>query len=164
MNPEQKKTREFFDKLIKNETYTTGCWILVGVCTVILVLLYLLPAQEMLVNIEESIYLLLLMVICGPTAAYFRIMPYHAYGNQPNHQIMSELIKYHPVNRVEKKKMELFYSIRYMAKVTGICMLMQIAVSLLVYGRVSWMNVLYVLIGAFLYPILLNIFSIYFEK
>ena len=164
MNPKQKQTREFFDRLIKNETYTTGCWILLGVCTSILVLLYFLPAQEMLVDIKESVSLLLLMVICGPSAAYFRILPYHAYGNQPNHHLMSELIKYHPVDRVEKKKMELFYTIRYMAKVAGVCMFMQIFVSLFAYGKISWINIVYVLVGAFVYPVLLNALSIYFEK
>lgn len=164
MSPEQRKTRVFFDKLTRNEIYTTGCWVLVGVCTSILVLLFFLPAQEMLADIKESVSLLLLMAMCGPTASYFRIMPYQAYGNQPNHRMMSELIKYHPVNRAEKKKMELFYSVRYMAKVTGICMLMQLSVTIFVYGKVSWINVVYVLVGAFVYPMLLNMFSIYFEK
>lgn len=164
MNHEQKETRLFFDKLTRNETYTTGCWVLVGVCTGILVLLFFLPAQEMLVDIKESGLLLLLMAMCGPTASYFRIMPYQAYGNQPNHKMMFELIKYHPVNRVEKKKMELFYSVRYMAKVAAVCMFMQLCVSLFVYGKISWINIAYVLVGAFLYPLLLNAVSIYFEK
>ena len=164
MNYEQKQTREFFDRLIKNETYTIGCWISLGVCTGILVMLYFLPAQEMLLDVKESVSLLLLMAVCGPAAAYFRILPYQAYGTQPNHQLMSELIKYHPVNRAEKKKMELFYSVRYMAKVTGICMLMQLSVTIFVYGKVSWINVVYVFVGAFVYPMLLNMFSIYFEK
>lgn len=164
MSPEQKKTREFFDKLTKNETYTTGCWILVGVCTSIFVLMYFLPVQEMLADIRESVSLLLLMAMCGPLAAYLRILPYQAYGNQPNHKMMSEIIKYHPVNRAEKKKMEMFYTIRYMAKVMAICMLIQLSVSLFAYGKVSWINVVYVFVGAFVYPMLLNMFSIYFEK
>lgn len=164
MNPKQKQTREFFDKLIKNETYTTSCWVLVGVCTSILVFIYFLPAQELLMDIKESVYIFILMSICSPCAAYFRILPYHAYGNQPNHHLMSELIKYHPVNRVEKKKMELFYSVRYMAKVASVCLFTQMFVSLFVYGKVSWINFVYVLVGAFVYPLLLNALSIYFEK
>ena len=164
MSPEQKKTREFFDKLTRNETYTTGCWILVGVCTCILVFMFFLPAQEMLADIKESVSLLLLMVMCGPLAAYLRILPYHAYGTQPNHQSMAGLIKYHPVNRAEKKKMELFYTIRYMSKVMAICMFMQICISLFVYGKFTWVNIVYVFIGAFVYPVILNLLSIYSEK
>lgn len=164
MNSEQKQTRIFFDKLIKNETYTTGCWVLVGMLTSILVMMFFLPAQEMLVDIEESMYLIVLMIMCGPLATYFRIMPYQAYGMQPNHRMMAEIIKYHPINRTEKKKMELFYTVRYMAKVTSVCMVVQVLISLFVYGEVSWMNVAYVLVGAFVYPVLLNVLSIYFEK
>ena len=149
MSPEQRKTRVFFDKLTRNEIYTTGCWVLVGVSTSILGLLFFLPVQEILVDIKESVPLLLLMVMCGPTAAYFRIMPYQAYGNQPNHKMMSELIKYHPVNRVEKKKMEVFYSVRYMAKVAGVCMFMQLIVSLFVYGKISWVNIVYAIVVFF---------------
>ncbi|MBR2044818.1 MAG: hypothetical protein IJ958_01620, partial [Agathobacter sp.] len=110
MDHEQKEIREFFDKLTKNETYTTGCWILVGMMSVILEMLFFLPAQELLVDVDESFPLIILMVLCGPVAAYFRIMPYQAYGTQPNHRMIAEIIKYHPVNRAQKKKMELFYT------------------------------------------------------
>ena len=164
MNSEQNQTREFFDKLIKSEMYTTGCWVMVGMMTVFLVMMFFLPVQELLVDVNESFPLLFLMVLCGPVAACFRIMPYQAYGTQPNHRMVAEIIKYHPINRAEKKKMELFYTVRYMAKVTLVGMIVQITMALLVYKSISWMNIAYVFVVAFVYPVLLNIFSIYFEK
>lgn len=164
MDHEQKEIREFFDKLTKNETYTTGCWILVGMMSVILEMLFFLPAQELLVDVDESFPLIILMVLCGPVAAYFRIMPYQAYGTQPNHRMIAEIIKYHPVNRAQKKKMELFYTIRYMAKVTIVGMVIQLSMALFVCKSISWINIAYVLVVAFVYPVVLNVFSIYFEK
>ena len=164
MDHEQKEIREFFDKLTKNETYTTGCWILVGMMSVILEMLFFLPAQELLVDVDESFPLIILMVLCGPVAAYFRIMPYQAYGTQPNHRMIAEIIKYHPVNRAHKKKMELFYTIRYMAKVTIVGMVIQLSMALFVCKSISWINIAYVLVVAFVYPVVLNVFSIYFEK
>lgn len=164
MNSEQKQTREFFEKLTKNETYTTGCWVLVGVCTLIFVMIFFLPVQELLADVEGSMYLIILMIMCGPTAAYFRILPYQAYGTQPNHRKMTEIINYHPVNSMEKKKMEVFYTVRYMAKVTLVSMVIQLLISCFVYGEITWINIVYVLFVAFVYPVALNICSIYFEN
>jgi len=164
MNSEQKLTREFFDKLIKKESYTTGCWLLVGVMTMIQVLLFILPVQEMLNDLDESFPLIFLMILCGPMAAYFRILPYQAYGMQPNHRNMADIIKYYPINRAEKKKMEIFYTIRYMAKVTLVSMIVQLVISFFAYGEVSWMNIAYVIVVAFVYPVILNMLSIYFER
>ena len=164
MNSEQKQTREFFEKLTKNETYTTGCWVLVGVCTLIFVMIFFLPVQELLADVEGSMYLIILMIMCGPMAAYFRILPYHAYGTQPNRRKMAKIINYHPVNPMEKKKMEVSYTIRYMAKVTLVCMVIQLLISGFAYGEITWINIVYVLVIAFVYPVVLNICSIYFDN
>lgn len=164
MSSEQKQIREFFDRFTKHTMYSNGCWIGVWMCTGITVLMCFLPAQIMLENLKENVSLLFILVICGPMAGSFRIMPYQAYGTAPNNRRVAEVIKYHPINRTEKKKMEVFYLIRFMTKAAVVCMIAQIPVTFYEYGELSWINFVYIFMVAFAYPVIVNALSVYFEK
>lgn len=164
MNREQSKVKKFFHKFIGNMVNHILSWFGVGFCVLLLGVASLLPVQIIFDDFQESISMLLLIVVCGPLAGSLRIMPYQSYGISPNDRRVSEILKYHPINRTEIKKLECMVLIRFMAKVAAVCMLLQMSVAFYEYGGLSWVNVLYIFIVMFLYPFGVNALSIYLEK
>lgn len=164
MKVEQPKVRKFFQKFTSNTINNTLSWLGAGLSTGVLVLMSFLPVQLIIEDLQGNMSLLLLIVVCGPLAGSLRIMPYQSYGTSPNNRKVSDILKYHPIDRTEIKKMEVYYLARFMAKVAVVCMLVQIPVTFYEYGGLSWANFAYIFVAIFFYPVGINVLSICFEK
>ena len=164
MNKEQSKVNKFFRKFTNGTINNTLSWFGAGGCIFVLIVASVLPIQLLLEDLHGNASLLLLMVICGPLAGSLRIMPYESYGTSPNNRKVSDILKYHPIQQTKVKKLKFLVLVRFMAKVAVVCMFMQIPVTLYEYGGLSWINFIYIVVTAFLYPVGVNGITILFEK
>lgn len=154
MNPEQKKTNEFFDKLINKGISRPLSWIGIGIGVLILMALSLIPAQDVYLMGEDNASLApAWMCMDIFVMLKLRTHPYEVYSeNQASRQV-TEILQYHPINPQAIRKMKRFYQVRFVAKVMIGALGMQIIGALLNYGMISWMNFMHILVFVMVFPL-----------
>ena len=165
MNSEQVKVKNYFDKFKKIDANSWASWFFVGFGLLFLVLGCAAPAQAYWEAKDDGDFLMIVIVsMVGPLTAYMRINSLTLYTeNQKGREIL-DLLKYHPIDRKEIKKYKIICMTKFMAKVLPFCMLAQIPATLYEYGKLSFINFLYIFIAVFVWPVLFNIVGIIFEK
>lgn len=166
-NPEQKKIQKFFKDFIKDNWRSGGVWFLQGLFVFLFLIACMMPVQEYFGGAtEEQVDRIMLVVVgaLGPAIAYMRIQPYTLYMENQKNRTMFDLLKYYPVDRKEIKKMKTFYMIRFMAKLLPICILAQIPATIWEYGTFTWINVVFISVAVFVWPVIWGIIVIWTEK
>ena len=162
MTEEQRKVRKFFEKLVGKSVNYTLSMFGTGMCVFFFLLFCMMPLQGL---IEEDMYAMLFLgIVVGPLAAQLRIQPYSVYAVDQKSIPMTEFLKYHPIDLKEVKKMRIFYAVRFMGKLLPFCMLAQIPITIGDGYMLSWINFVYIFLVAFVYPVGLNVISIFLEK
>lgn len=167
VNPEQIKLQSFFRKFIKENWRSGGIWFLEGFLVFLFLIACVTPVQEYLggqASGDVDCVMLVLIGALGPAIAYMRIQPYTLYMENQKNRTIVDLLKYYPINRKEIKKMKTVYMIRFMAKLLPICILLQIPVTIWEYKTISWINVIFVVTAAFIWPIIWGMMAIWTEK
>lgn len=162
MTEEQRKVRQFFEKFVGKSVNYTLSMFGVGMCVFFFLLFCMFPIQALLKDDFRA--MLFLGAVVGPLAGQLRIQPYSVYAVEQKSIPIMEFLKYHPIDPKEVKKMRMFYMVRFMGKLLPFCMLAQIPITIWDGYTLGWINVAYIFLVAFVYPVGLNVLSIYFEK
>ncbi|MBQ6787829.1 MAG: hypothetical protein IJO85_08910 [Lachnospiraceae bacterium] len=162
---QEQKIEQFFE-----EYYRVKKWdkqsndIVAGIFIMIQILLMVLPVHTLWE--EENRWILLTSIgtlsFCAPLfyMASYRLVK----EGQQNVQMLSQKIKYLPVDMRALKKWRIRLLLQWVEKSFLACMLIQLLFSLIIIHKISWMNVVYVSIVAFVIPMLSNGLLIWLEK
>ena len=168
MDTEQEKVDKFFDRFIhiggKRKLIEIG----ISVCIILLVAGCSIPMQDIIKNIEEyeiGAVLPMSMSIAGIFAAHLRIAAYETYTEKLN-SLGSVLIllQYHPINRMRVMKIKIICQLRFLAKLTLVCLGVQLITTYVSYGTISWINFVYIIIFVLLLPAFYEILLMQFRE
>lgn len=171
MTDEQRKVRKFYKDFQGWKLDTIGTWIGAGLMVMFMVISCAIPVQEMIEQqtgtVDGIAWIMVLMF--GPLAGFLYLSPYTSVtemvsaGQAKSVRIIDKL-KYLPIDLKEIRKMKIIYLIKFFAKIAPFCLLLQILTSVNTYGKITWVNVAYILVMAFLWPVLVNLPMILAER
>lgn len=150
MKLEETKVEDYFDRLLKNSMAKVGSWVLTGIFLFFIMILCLLPAQEIFAENEWLMPALLVMLTYLMLS--FRSRLYDQYNENQKSRFMTDILKYHPINRKEVWKHKTKKLVTFLAKVTGVGLVLQIVVALIAYQTISWLNFFYIIVYMFIFP------------
>lgn len=154
MNPEQVKVEKFFNRLLDKSVSKVMSWCMIGIFLFIIMLMCMLPAQEIFSEAEDAPMLMpSVLVILSCLMAHFRVLPYKQYTENQKSRFMTEILQYHPISKKTLWKMKTSKLLTFLGKVTAVGLVLQIVVSLIAYKTISWLNFFYVILFMFLLPI-----------
>ena len=170
MTEEQKKVRKFYKELLSWKADAIGTWIGAGFLVLFLVIGCSVPAQEMLLGAGEDVDMMmwLITLMFGPLAGLLYLRPYTTmnemvYTNSPKNVRIIDKLKYLPIDLKEIRKMKITYLLKFYGKIVPFCMGLQILTSLYSYNEITWKNVLYIVMMAFVWPVMTNLLPILIE-
>lgn len=153
MNPEQIKVEKFFNRLWGKSVSKVVAWFLIGLFVFLIMLLCMMPAQGLFVETEDSPWLIPgVLTMLSFMMIYFRDIPYNQYTESQKSRFMSEILRYHPINKKEIWKRKILNQVSFLGKVTGTGLFLQILVSLIAYQSISWLNFFYIIVFLFAFP------------
>ncbi len=162
---QEQKIEHFFE-----EYYRVKKWdkqsndIVAGIFIMIQILLMVLPVQTLWE--EENRWILLTSIgtlsFCAPLfyMASYRLVK----EGQQNVQMLSQKIKYLPIDMWVLKKWRIRLLLQWVKKSFLACMIIQVLFSLIIIHKISLVNVVYASIVAFVIPVLSNGLLIWLEK
>ena len=154
MNSEKIKVEKFFKRLWDKSVSKAVSWFLVGLFIFLIMLLCMMPAQGLLVETEDSPWLMPgVLTMLSFMMVYFREIPYNQYTENQKSRFMSEILRYHPISKKEIWKNKILKMVSFLAKVTGVGLVLQIVVSLIAYQSISWLNFFYIIVYVFGFPV-----------
>lgn len=152
MNSEQVKVEKFYNRLWKNSVSKALSWVLVGIYLFIIMIMCMLPAQEMFLEdippfLSAIITMITFMMLNTRSGIYDR------YTENQKTRLMVEILRCHPICKKEIWKQKTKNLTFFLAKVTGVGLVLQIVVSLIAYKEISWLNFFYVIVYVFGFPL-----------
>lgn len=154
MNSEKIKVEKFFHRLWDKSVSKAVSWFLVGLFIFLIMLLCMMPAQGLFVETEDSPWLIPgVLTMLSFMMVYVREIPYNQYTENQKSRFMSEILRYHPINKKEILKSKNLKLVSFLGKVTGAGLVLQIVVSLIAYQSISWLNFFYVIVFVFGFPV-----------
>ena len=171
MTDEQRKVRKFYKDLQGWKPDTIGTWIGAGFLVMFMLFGCAIPAQEMLsLGASDADMMGWIMVLMfGPLAGFLYLRPYTSitemvYTNEAKNVRIIDKLKYLPISLKEIRKMKVIYLLKFYGKIAPFCMGLQFLTSMYSYNEITWKNVLYIFILAFVWPVVANLPMILAEK
>lgn len=167
MNSEQTKVREFYKRFLHTNWRSVGMWFVEGFMVFMFLIACAMPAQEYMggeasEEIDRIMYVFLGFL--GPAIAALRVQPYTSYTENQKGRQLFDLLKYYPVDKKEIKKMKTMYMLKFMVKLLPACMIAQIPATLWGYGTFTWMNFVFIIAVAFVWPVIWGLAAIWTER
>ena len=154
MNSEKIKVEKFFKQLWNKSVSKAVSWFLIGIFLFLIMILCMMPAKGLFVETEDSPWLMPgVLTMLSFMMVYFREMPYNQYTDNQKSRFMSEILRYHPIDKKEIWKHKMLNLVSFLSKVTGVGLILQIVVSLIAYKSISWLNFFYIIVFLFVFPI-----------
>ena len=151
MNFEEVKAKKFFERLWKNSTTKAVSGFLTGLFLFLIMILCLLPAQEIFTD-DESLFMPTVLVMLTWMMIFFHSRLYDQYNENQKSRFMADILKYHPIDKTAVWKHKTKKLVTFLAKVTGVGLALQILVALIAYQSISWLNFLYIIGFLFGFP------------
>jgi len=155
IDKEQEKVKKFFHKLYDKSVQKGVLLFVNGIFIFLIMILCLIPIQELLADFEDDPWImpgLLAMFSC--CMATIRTSFFRDYTENQKSKTMKEFLKYYPISKKAIWKHKMMVLLPFLAKVTGVGLLLQMIVALIAYITVSWMNIVYVVGSTFFAPVL----------
>lgn len=150
MNQERIKAEKFFQKLWDKSLSKSLSWFIVGIFLFLIMIASMLPAQEIYADFENMAGAL---TILSFLAAAMRTAQFKQYTENQKSRTMKELLLYYPISKKVIWELKMRTLLLFLAKVTGIALLLQCVVSLIAYGEITWLNFFYIIMCVFLFPL-----------
>ena len=154
MNVEQVKVEKFFDRLLDKTVKKTVMWFLVSMFVFFIMLLCMMPAQEIFMDSEDAPELFsIILVLFSFTALGFRIGPYMEYTENQKSRFITDILKFYPVSKKVIWKLKMKTAVMFLGKITGVGLVVQLVSSFIAYHSISWVNFFYVIGFIFVFPV-----------
>lgn len=151
MNLEKGKVEKFYNRLWKNSTAKAISWALVGIYLFFIMIMCMLPAQEIFSE-DTSVFLSATISIITFMMMNTRSGIYDKYTENQKQRFMTEILRCHPISKKEIWKYKTKNLFFFLLKVTAVGLVLQIVTSLIAYREITWLNLFYVINGVFLFP------------
>jgi len=152
------KTEKFFERLSKNSVSKTLSWFLIGLFLFLSLIASLIPAQEIFSGAEDAATIMPgMLVMFTIVMARFRVDVYRQYTENQKSRLMSEILQYHPISQKAIRKLKKKTMTTFLAKVTGVELVLQLIVSFIAYKSISWLNFFYIIVFVFVFPVVAEI-------
>lgn len=148
MSSEEVKIENFFDRLWKNSAAKAGLWFVTVFYHFCIMILCMIPAQEIYIE-GWPMFMpgIVAMITC--MMVFSRSAIYDQYNENQKSRFMTDVLKYHPINKKEVWKYKTKKHLLFLAKVTGVGLALQILISLIAYKSISWLNFFYIIFFVF---------------
>jgi len=166
---EKKVVKDFFAKLGEYNTFIIGySWSVLAICFIFQFFTALGGFETMIrasvLYGADFVIAFVVGPLVGPIMGYVRILPFQTFSMNQKFVSISEILKYHPIDKNVIRKVKLEKIIKFMQKVT----IASIAIYLFRcwvkgYG-VSWFDLLCIFVLSFVWPVLVNAVVLYIEK
>ena len=150
MNLEQIQAENFFNRLWEKSVSKAVSWLLIGVLSFGGLGICMVPAQNVLA--EDGWLMPAILVMLTYLMLSFRSRLYDQYNENQKSRFMADILKYHPINRKEIWKYKTKKLVTFLAKVSGVGLVLQIVVALIAYQTISWLNFFYIIFYMFICP------------
>ena len=154
---EQKIVRAFFKECLSWRAESVGTWIGAGFVEMLFLLFVATPAQEIFGQSDVDRLFLIYGVILGWLAPFLYIMPYVTFKEDKKDCSITAKLKYLPVSLREIQKMRAWYVIRFVAIQFPVALVLQMMTSWFSYHEITWMNIIYVIWSALIWPLITNL-------
>jgi len=162
LSQEQKMIREFFKEFLSWNTESIGNWLGAGVAEFFFLLsIGIIPFQEMLeeiigpVECSSDVLFVLIFAVLGWLPAFYYIGPYIAFKEERKDCSITAKLKYLPVDLKEIQKMRVIYVMKFIGKQFLAAFCLQMLAAWFICHEITWMNVVYVICAALLWPAVL---------
>ena len=151
---EQEKIKKFFDKLLDNSVKKVAAWTVVWIFLFILMIMCMIPAQEIYSEADGSPLLIPgVMAMLSFWMASIRTYSYKHYADGQKARLMTDILQYHPVRKVDIRRHKMSILLTFMGKVTVITLVLQVVITLIAFRTLSLMNFIHIFINIFLFPV-----------
>ena len=169
MNSEQKVVKDFFDKFGNYNTTTIAMsGMLIVICFVFQFFVAIAGFDTMirttiLYNEDYSVTFGAALFV-GPIMGFLRILPYQTFNMNQKSKAVSEILKYHPIDKKAIRNMKIEKLAKFMFKVTIVSMVIQVLRCIFKGYEISWFNLLYIFVLSFVWPLVVNVIPIWLEN
>ena len=161
---QEQKIEQFFEAYYRIKKWDKqSSEVVAGVFVCIQIVLMAFPIQ-LLYTEENRLGLLLLIGTFGMYAPLYYMLPYRILKEGKQKTMVWKKLKYLPVGLESFKKWRIRLLVRYVEKVFFACLIIQLLFSLITIHRISWANIVYVVLAGFAIPMLVNALGIILEK
>lgn len=161
---QNEKIEQFFGEYYQERKWDKQANAVVGgIFAFLVIVLMILPIQELWQDEARSAFLYLISLF-GVLAALYGQQSYRAFKEKQQMCLFSQKLKYLPVDRKVLKKWKTRMLIRWTAKMFAAALMIQLLFAAIIVHGISWRNVVYVMVVAFILPILCNSLLIWVEK
>ena len=161
---QEQKIEQFFEEYYRFKKWDKqSSDVVAGVFVFIQIVLMIFPIQ-ILYTEENRFGLLLLLGTFGIYAPLYYMLPYRLLKEGKQKTMVWQKLKYLPVELESLKKWRIRLLVRFVGKVFLACLVIQLLFSLIAFHRISWVNIVYVVIAGFVIPLLVNVSGILLEK
>lgn len=148
---------KFYKRLFTCKTEHEGMLMAAVLMEVFFMVIALVPFQE-LVNDADTAGICGMMggmFGCLAPGAYLKSYVYFKDGNKESS--ITDKLKYLPVDVREFRKARLVYLVKFVSICFGIAFFLQMLTSVFTYYSIIWQNVCYIVVLAFIWPIVSNL-------
>lgn len=149
---QQRVIRSFYKDFLSWRTESVGNWIGAGFCQVFFWLCMAVPFQEIIGEGELDKIMILMGMALGWLPSFLYICPYITYKEMGQDYSVCAKLKYLPVDMHEIQKLRLNLLTKFIMKMFPVSLVLQLLTTWYSYGEISWMNICYVIVAAFLWP------------
>ncbi len=154
MHSEEIKAEKFFNRLWDKSVSKAVSWFLIGIFLFIVMILCMMPAQEISAEVEDAPMLMpAVLTMLTYLMANFRVAPYNHYTENQKSRFVADILKYYPVRKKTIWKLKMRTLTTFLGKVTAVGLALQLVVSLVAYKSVSWENFVYIICFVFIIPV-----------
>ena len=151
---EQEKVEKFFGKLLDNSVKKVAAWTVIWIFLFILMIMCMIPAQEVYSETDGSPLLIPgVMAMLSFWMASMRVYSYKHYTENQKARLMTDILQYHPVRKVDIRRYKMRVLFTFMGKVTAVALALQVVIALIAYRSISLANFIHIFINIFLFPI-----------
>lgn len=161
---QEQKIEQFFEEYYRFKKWDKqSSDVVAGLFICIQVVLMIFPIQLLLTE-ENRFVLLILIGTFGMNAPLYYMLSYRILKEGHQKESVWQKLKYLPVELETFKKWRLRLLVRFVGKEFLACLSIQLLFSLIIMHKISWINVVYVVLVGLFIPILVNGFNIWLEK
>lgn len=140
---------QFYKDLLRKKMENVALWVVAGIFEVPLFILLVIPYQ--VISVEKIWFVMAAM--CGTFGTMFYLMPYVRFSeNQKQHSLLEKL-RYVPLDLERVKRFRAKKMIFLQGKIFLVAFIGQVFFSTIVRKEFGWLNIGYVILFGFIWPL-----------
>ena len=154
---QEQKMDAFYEEFFETKEFAWGTTFLVGIFLFLQMIFMCMPVQEVIEEKNMGLFSLLTSV----WASHSYLCQYLTYTYQQKGVSIYEKLKYHPVDIKVLRRLAIKKMLRFHRKTFLVALVLQLLFSAIICNEITWCNIVYIVVTAFLVPFLLEGLTIF---